>query len=379
MARTTSHRRAWGQIRRLPSGNYQASYLAPDGCRYTAEHTYTTRSRAEGWLADERRLIENCDWTPPAVREATRTAKATSLADYAEQWLADRPIKERTRVHYRALLHDRIVPALGALPLAYLTSPTVRAWHASTAPDAPTLKAHAYGLLHAICETAVTDGLLAANPCTIRGAGRTHPKRDPVILDVAEAAALADAITLRYRALVLILAWTGLRWGEATELRRRDIGPGAETISVARGVTHRQGCRVSSPKSGKRRRVAVPPHIRADIKHHLDTFVNAEPDALCFPAPRGSRCGHLTDRTFRYHFTPALAKIGRDGVRKPAPTVHGLRHFAGTQAARVGNLVEVMAMLGHSTPTTSLRYQSIASGRPAEVADALSALAQGET
>jgi integrase len=376
MARkSTSHRRAWGQIRRLPSGNYQASYLGPDGCRYTADTTYTTRSRAEGWLADERRLIENRDWTPPKIREATQTAKAVALGDYAEQWLAHRPIKERTRVHYRTILHTHITPQLGDVPLGYLTAPAVRAWHASTAESAATLRAHAYGLLHAICATAVDDGLLAANPCTIRGASRAHPQRDPVILDVAEVAGLADAITPRYRALVLILAWTGVRWGEATELRRHDVGPGAETVTVARGVTHRRGCRITGTKSDRIRRVVVPPHIRADAKHHLDTFVAADPDALLFPAPRGSVCGHLTDRTFRYHLNPALAKIGRDGITNPRPTVHGLRYYAGTQAARVGNLVEVMAILGHTTPATSLRYQHMASGRPAEVADALSALA----
>ncbi len=85
MARTTAnHRRAWGQIRRLPAGNYQASYLGPDRCRYTAETTYTTRPRAEGWLADERRLIENHDWKPPAARAAAQAAAALTLADYAE-------------------------------------------------------------------------------------------------------------------------------------------------------------------------------------------------------------------------------------------------------------------------------------------------------
>jgi hypothetical protein len=64
MARnTTNDRRAWGQVRKLPSGDYQASYLGPDRCRYTAEVTYSTRVRAEGWLADERRLIENSEWT----------------------------------------------------------------------------------------------------------------------------------------------------------------------------------------------------------------------------------------------------------------------------------------------------------------------------
>jgi len=52
-----------------------------------------------------------------------------------------------------------------------------------------------------------------------------------------------------------------------------------------------------------------------------------------------------------------------------------LRHFSGTQTARVGNLVETMGRLGHSTVTASLRYQHQVSGRDVEIAAALSELA----
>jgi integrase len=282
MARkTATHRRAWGQIRRLPSGNYQASYRGPDGCRYAADTTYSTRGRAEGWLADERRLIENREWKPPAVRATEQRAKAMMLADYADEWLAQRELRPRTRLHYRALLDQHITPALGKIPLGYLTAPAVRAWHANLDKDAPTIRAHAYGLLHAICATAVDDELMAVNPCRIKGATRAPRKRQPVILTPGEVAALADAITPQHRALVLICAWVGTRFGEVTELRRADIGPGVETITVARGVTHRGGvCKIDTPKSKRVRTVAVPPHIRADIKHHLDTFTDADPDAF---------------------------------------------------------------------------------------------------
>jgi integrase len=66
--------------------------------------------------------------------------------------------------------------------------------------------------------------------------------------------------------------------------------------------------------------------------------------------------------------------VGREGIR-----VHDLRHFAGTQAVRVGNLVETMQRLGHSTVSASLGYQSVVSGRDAAMAEALSALAQRDT
>lgn len=55
--------------------------------------------------------------------------------------------------------------------------------------------------------------------------------------------------------------------------------------------------------------------------------------------------------------------------------LHDMRHFAGHQTARVANLPETMARLGHSTQTASLRYQGQVSGRAVEIADQLSALA----
>ena len=89
-----------------------------------------------------------------------------------------------------------------------------------------------------------------------------------------------------------------------------------------------------------------------------------------FPAPRGGACNHLTDKTFRVRFQAAIKAIGRKGV-----TVHSLRHFCGSQTAQVGNLVETMARLGHSTVGAGLVYQQQVSGRDAAVAEALSKLA----
>jgi integrase len=252
----------------------------------------------------------------------------------------------------------------------------VRDWHASTPVNKPTYRAHAYGLLHGMLATAVIDGHIPANPATIKGAAKSTRKREPVILDVAEVGRLADAITPeRFKALILISAWCGLRFGEVTELQRKDVSKGAEIISLSRAVVHRDGeCIVDTPKSGEGRKVIVPPHIRPDLQHHLKVNVGKSPGDLLFPPERGG-C-HLRDKVFREsYFDPALKAIGRDGVNSPKPTIHDLRHFAGTSTARVGNLVETMGRLGHKTVQASLIYQAIASGRDAEVAEALSQLA----
>ena len=116
----------------------------------------------------------------------------------------------------------------------------------------------------------------------------THRKREPLILAVPELAKLADAIEpKRFKALVLLSARCSLRWGEVTELRRKDIGPDCEVVSVSRGAVHRDGCRIDTPKSGRARTVALPPPIRAVLKDHLDTHTGAEADALRFPPSRG--------------------------------------------------------------------------------------------
>jgi integrase len=323
---------------------------------------------AEGWLRDERRRLEHDEWVSPKRRTKEIVARHITFAEYGQTWIDQRNVKPRTRIGYQSLFDNHLTPTLGKVALVHLTPESIRAWHAGLGSTHTRRNSHAYGLLHAILATAVTDQLIPANPANLSRAMNPPTKRQPVILDVEEVAALADAFKPeRLRALVLVLAWTGVRWGEAIELQRRDVAEGAKAIRVSRAVTHRDGCRVDTPKSGKGRSVIVPPHIRADLLAHLEAYVGKDPTAQLFPATRGC---HLNDRVFRDYLAPALKTIGRDDMR-----IHDLRHFAGTQAARVGNLPETMARLGHSTPKASLIYQGIASGRAEKVADELSKLA----
>ena len=100
--------------------------------------------------------------------------------------------------------------------------------------------AKAYRLLKAILNTAVDDGLIRRNPCRIKGAGQEKSAERPV-LTVAQVYALADATDERYRALVLLAAFTSLRWGELAALRRSDIDLQARTVRVARQLNERDG------------------------------------------------------------------------------------------------------------------------------------------
>ncbi|ORW29191.1 hypothetical protein AWB91_24520 [Mycobacterium paraense] len=368
-ARQRRPRRSWGKIARQRSGRFQAGYTGPDLARHHAPATFTSRMDAEHWLASERRLIERDEWTPPALRSAAVRSRGKTFGDYATGWLDQRNLKPRTRHEYSALINGPLAK-LGKVPLGQITPELVRTWHTGLGTKTPTYNSRAYGLLHAVLNTAVGDGLIGSNPAVIRGAMNTPTKRQAAILTPDEVAKVALAIQpVNLKALVLISAWCGLRWGEVSALTRADVSADCSVITVARAVTHTKGqCHVATTKSDRVRTVVVPPHIVPDLVDHLAHHVGAKSDALLFPAAKGC---HLRQPVIRECFNKALKSAG---ITTPV-RIHDLRHFAGTQAARVGNLVETMQRLGHTTIKASLIYQQVVSGRDREIAEQLSALA----
>ncbi|WP_204081487.1 tyrosine-type recombinase/integrase [Mycobacterium riyadhense] len=397
MAGTKNHR-GWGWIRKRSSGRYQASYIGPDNVRHFAPETFALKIEAEEWLTAERRDIQNAkaglrsamagnvstelQWMSPAQRSAVAHQKLKSqptLSEYAKDWIEHRQIKENTRIQYQASFDKYIAPKLGSILVSNLRPATIRTWYSGLDPAHQKTRANAYGLLNTICKTAVTDELLQQNPCNIERATVVENNHEAVIPTPEQLAIIADKIEAKFKALVLISAWCGLRFGEVTELRRKDIRyvnaddtalPGI--IVVARGVSHRKGCHLSTPKTHRTRKVGIPPHIAAAIHEHLERFAEPESEGGRLFVPVRGGC-HVMDRVVRPAFRDACAAAGISGMR-----LHDLRHFAGTQVARVGNLVETMNHLGHTTQSASLRYQHMVSGRDAEIALALSGLATGK-
>jgi integrase len=309
-----------------------------------------------------------------------------TVVSYAKRWIEGRNVKGSTKSLYRDVLKNHIAPtsgtgpavSLGDIAIGALSVQIVADWYAKLPADKPRVKAQSYSLLHAICATAVEQELISRNPCAIKRAMSSNRKREPVLLSVGELERVADTIRpQRYKTLVLLSAWCALRFGEATELRRRDVDENYETITVLRGVTHRKPdatnntrCHIDTPKSGKGRTIPVPPHCRADLKHHLDTFVPNDQNALLFPAPR-SAC-HLLQNVFREIFKTACISVGRDNV-----TIHDLRHFGATMTSRAGaSAFDVKARLGHSTLKAAMEYQHSELERQREIAEAMSALAE---
>lgn len=363
----TRRRRGFGRIRQERSGRYSAAYIGPDGNLHRAPRTYAVESDAEGWLAIERRKIDLGTWG------AVERSDGVTLRAYAVRWIDQRQLRPRTRQHYESMLERLILPQLGDTKIVGLTPAKVRHWHAELGSQHPTRNAHAYALLHAICQTAVQDEVLDANPCRIRAAMQTKRRREVDILTPAELDRLAARMPAELRASVLLAGWCGLRWGETSELRRGDISADCAVLRIRRAVTYRAGkFTVGEPKTrAGSRDVVVPPHIRPILKAHLKAHVQPERDSLLFPGVDG---GHLRADLYRAHWEKARKAIGKPNLR-----VHDLRHVGAVLAAQSGaTTAELMHRLGHTTPQMALRYQHVAEGRDAEIAERLSKLAKGE-
>lgn len=432
MGTSRSTRRGFGQVLCEPSGRYRARFTGPDGKRRSAPSTFATRAEAERFLAlahaellrgnvlavipadvtvaeyvarylDEsaprlrprtldhyrataaRWILPPVGIGPDRIALAPMTLGAVSIG-LVRQWHAaviaqahhdqSQRIQGTRRTHPArawARAHGMTVSATGTLPTAILD-----AWHAAGSPaetvavpeDAGrTGAAHAYQLLRSILAQAVRDGLIPANPAQVRGASTApHHERRP--LSPAEVTALADAVDDRYRAAVLLGAWSGLRPGELFALRRRDLDPAAATVTVTRTLHERAGHGVTfgPPKSDAgRRTVALPRTVADAIADHLDRFTPADPEDLAFTTATGKP---LTAPRRSRILRPARAAISRDDV-----TWHHLRHTGATLAAAAGaTMAELQARIGHSTARAAAIYQHASTERDRLIADRLDTL-----
>lgn len=386
-----ARKRQFGNLRKLPSGRWQAFYRYSE-TRHKANTTFETKMDAEGWLVDERRLIERDEWTPPTVRrqaaqDAERARRANTFDAYARAWLLGRhDLRPTTRASYTTSLERHLLPAFGTMPMGEITTDTVRAWFQSYGARTPTARAHAYQVLSSIMRQAEDDGVITRTPCRVRSGGRSPVVREPEVLTLAELLALAQAMPQKHRAFTLVSGLCGLRFGEAAALRRQDIDLNAGTLTVTRTAVRADGKKATNaPKTAAgRRTVAMPAIVVEVLREHLGTHADRRRDGLVFPgddgellAPtalygRGSRVEVRNER--RYDKAAYGFHAAREAIGKPTLHWHDLRRTAATLGAQSGATVrELQHRLGHTTPAMALHYQLATARRDRSIADALQA------
>ena len=152
----------------------------------------------------------------------------------------------------------------------------------------------------------------------------------------------------RLEPLLLLLLNTGLRFGEAVQLRYRDINLKDRLITVAG----------EGAKSGRTR--MVPMNVEA---RKVLGALEGKRDAFLFP---GERDNHLT--TIKTAWTALLKEAGIAGFR-----LHDLRHTFASRVKRGGaDLYTVQRLLGRSSPMMTQRYARL---QPDDLRDAVEKVA----
>jgi integrase len=361
-------RRRFGAVRRLPSGRYQVRYRTADGRYVTAPTTFETKADAGRSLSRIETDMLRGEWADPRLGR-------TSFNEWADRWLDSTVnLRANTKDGYRSILRRYLRPAFGSYPLASIDVLAVRTWLAKLEADGvdPATRAKAYRLLARILGAAVEARYLAVNPCGIRGAA-SDGTSEMRIATVDQVAAIAERVPARYRALVLVAAFGGLRWGELAGLRRKRIDLERGTVTVAEQLLEVNGTfSVGPPKSAAgRRTVTLPAVVVEALAEHLSRYTAKSPEASVFLSSQGK---HLRRSNFnRRVWQPATWAAEVEGLR-----LHDLRHTAGTLAtAAGGSLREVMDRLGHSTTVAAVRYQHVMADRDAAIARELNRLIEG--
>jgi len=365
MAARKKAKRRFGTTRKLPSGAWQARYTGSDGQRHKAPHTFPTKTAAEEWLVETEADLLRGAWIDP-------DAGLIPLDEYAEQWIKERGLADRTAELYRAYLRNHIGPYLGDVMIGDLKPPRVRSWRATLLNHTgESTVAKVYSLLRAIMNTAEDDELIRRNPCRIRGAGQARTPERPTAT-LPEVFAIAHKIQPRYEALVLLATFGQLRFGELMALRRADLrvpATGSPVVKVRRAVSQlNSGTQtLKAPKGSEAgiRPVTLPEAIAPELRRHLKHYAEPGDDGRVFIGPKGG-----TAR--RSNFNRIWKRALRESGANPELHLHDLRHTGGTLSAQTGATVrEVMKRMGHSTTRAAMIYQHATDERDAKIAEAL--------
>jgi integrase len=271
----------------------------------------------------------------------------TLVSDYAVTWLAGRDVRPSTAARDDSYFRSYILPHFGSTPIGAVRAADVATWRMALLAEgkAPATVGKAITLLKSMLSDAVTHGLLPANMIARVKLPKIEREEMRFATD-AQLWRLADVIDPRYRALVLVGGYGGLRIGELAGLRRGDVEIGR--LSVSEQVTEVGGHLDAGPPKTRagRRYVPLPAIVSEELAAHIAANVADDPAARVFASPDG---GLLSRTRFRSRvWVPAIHAAGLDGLR-----VHDLRHTAISLWIADGvNPKKIAARAGH----TSVRF-----------------------
>ena len=267
---------------------------------------------------------------------------------------------------------SQVLPQFGHLEISKINNAAVRAWVTQMidAGLSPATARKAVFALRQCLNAAVDDNRIRHNPALsvpLPAERQTTPR----FLSQKEVERLVDEMPAQYKALVLLGAYAGLRWGEAVGLTRSAIDVMRSRVIVSSTAVEVKGTITlgNEPKTKRSRRsVPVARSVMRRLDTHLDQHVAPDPSALVFVGPAG---GPLFRSFGRRVLRPAVLRAGLGDL-----TFHGLRHsFVAILVAAGCNVREVSEWAGHNSVAFTLtRYGGLFDEGTERAVDRLDAL-----
>ncbi|MGP4995573.1 tyrosine-type recombinase/integrase [Glutamicibacter ardleyensis] len=335
--------------------------------------SFTTDSESEAELI--KRLLDSNGQSFQLANQivAESNSKSPTINTIVEGYLGELTgIESATKMDYVRMWENHIRESLGGKKIEFVDKATVIKWFEAI-DRSPKTKKNIHAVLSSAFKWAKEQGLMVDNPAV----GVSTPKgsmraREAVFLSHAEVDQIIGELG-DYGPFIELLAGTGLRYNEATALRRRDFvqsSPENISVSVSRAWKNTvHGFQIGSPKTrASLRRVTLSKSLTSKFQGLLGSLKYEE---LVFTKPSGSylRAGYF----YTYHWEPALTRLLDAGLILERPRIHDLRHTHASWLIDAGvPLPVIQKRLGHSSISTTIDvYGTLANDADMKAADAL--------
>lgn len=334
---------------------YRVRYRKPNG-QQTDRRGFKTKREAEYFAATVTVSKATGEYIDPALGRAT-------VAVIGDAWAAGLThLKPSSRSAMTSSWKTHVRPEWGTRQIASITFSEVQAWVSALTegipgdeagewvrkPKSPTTVSRAHGVLSSILDGAARDRLIPSNPA--RGVKLPRKvRRAHAYLSHAQVAHLArEAGT--HSTLVNVLAYTGLRWGEAIGLRVMDCDFSRGRVRIAQNAVTVSGeIIIGTPKTHRARSVPLPGFLCTGL---AEIAADRTLESYIF----GDGALPLTvSATKRGWFSQAVKRCRAADKTFPKVTPHDLRHTAASLAISSGaNVKAVQRMLGHASAAMTL-------------------------
>lgn len=322
---------------------YRVRYRKPDGAQ-TDKRGFKTKREAELFLASTTVSKASGDYLDP-------TQSRRTVGSFAAQWKSGRlaSLKPSSQNTMETAWRIHVEPQWGSRRVASVRSSEVEDWISSLARDGKSAQTvrRAVIVLSSILAIAERDRIVLQNAA--RGVQLPAKKKKPHrYLTHQQVDLLVDGSD--QPDITLILAYTGLRWGEMAALRVHHLDLLRRRIAVEDNSVLVRGEYVTgTPKSGRRREVPIAPFLIPSLARLCEGKAR---DGFVFgDGTHQTRYPHATSGWF----VRAVRAAQAQDKSFPMLTPHALRHTAASLAISAGaNVKAVQRMLGHASAAMTL-------------------------